>query len=95
MILEKIKRKKEQYPDMKDPLMVQTHPESWKKVRLWYPRRSVGNRILWPFQKVWCYTHKELCKGNCNDIGRPRSLYERWFKLYLTDEEYIMAKLEL
>lgn len=95
MILEEIKRKKEQYPDMTEALEIQYRPDSWKKVRLWYPRRSAGKKILWPFQKVWRYTHIELCSGNpSGGIGQLSGLYQRWFYLYLTDEEYIMAKME-
>lgn len=91
MLLEKIAEKKSERPDMKQPVRIQDHSTTWQKVTLWRPRRSVNGVWLYPTQKVWRYQHLELCRGG---TAREMSIYQRWFYLYLTDEEYVMAKME-
>lgn len=66
---------------------------NWEQIKLWRPRRSIYGSWLWPGQTVWRYTHWELCFTNRDASGRG-GMYRRWFHLYLTDEEYVMTKLE-
>jgi len=96
ILLEEIQRKKELYTDMSKPVEIQDYPNTWEEIRLWFPRRSLSGKILWPFQKVWRYMHQETCVLSDQDnngivFGR---IYQRWFYIYLDNEEFILTKLE-
>lgn len=82
------------HPDMTGQAKIQHNEDSWKKKRLLCPRKSAYGKWLFPGQKVWQYIHYELCIKHSNSPFKPSSLCRRWFYLYLTDEEYIMAKME-
>lgn len=96
MILEAICEEKERRNDMNEPLKVQNGLNTWKEVRIWRPRRSIGGIWLHPGQKVWQYEHIEIhYYRDADDIGIYNVQSKSSFYLYLTNEEYVMAKLSI
>lgn len=96
MILEAIRQEKERRTDMNEPLKIQDYLNTWKEVRIWRPRRSIGGIRLYPGQKVWRYEHTEThYYQDCDDIGIYDVQSEPSFYLYLTNEEYVMAKMSI
>ena len=52
------------------------------------PTKTVHGSWIWPGQYVWQYKHAQMClTGN-------KGMFYKLLKLHLTDEEYIMSKLE-
>lgn len=62
--------------------------ENFEKVKIYWPRRSIDRTWLFPGTVAWKYSHMAICY---NDEG---SLYTYCFDLYLSDQEYVMARLE-
>ena len=73
---------------------IQEGLETWTQVKVYWPKRSVYGKWLMPSQTVWRYRHTELCSSTVKSTAGTTNLYYRWFYLYLTDEEYIMTKME-
>jgi hypothetical protein len=69
------------------------------QMRIIWPRRSPYGRLLWPGQKVTKVRWEEWCmKDALQDAsGKRRSsgTYIHWINAYMTDSEFVMAKLEM
>lgn len=63
--------------------------EEFNKIRLKWFARTVHDELLWPGRQVWRYTL--LVTDFRKEDG---ALYTMAHNFYLTDEEYIMHKLE-
>ncbi len=66
-----------------------------KYQRVFRPRTSVYGRKLWPGQKVWKLSYFTLCYADMSLQKKPTlsGMYTHRFDAYLTDSEYIMAKI--
>lgn len=61
----------------------------WEHVRVYWFKRSIGGKFIYPFTKTWCYTNTEVVA----DYAKS-TIYDVTCKVYATKEEYVALKLE-
>jgi hypothetical protein len=74
-------------------IAIQHFDRSWTKTWILWPRKTVYGRWVLPGQTTFKYHHEDMCFRKSKEQFKSGSMYQSWFFLYLTEEEYTMLKL--
>ena len=73
-----------------------TSSSAWSKYQLVFPRRSVYGGWLWPWSDVIEYSHTILRTSSPREeFGYTPGIHTETHNFYMTEDEAVMAKIEL